>query len=160
VLASTDKATWAAFIVAFKKHWPPVMIAEKTKAEYEKELLEHVLASGEVGKKTMHYDRECWTHIAWAAKALQLATDTGIEQSTLMNWQGHSKLPDVVKDLLKDKEYKKWEEFTKVVTGLKGSRLVEKQEQHIRQAQELRALQADVAQMQMQVPAQNPITAL
>jgi hypothetical protein len=160
VLASMDKATWAAFITAFEKHWPPVIIAEKTKAEYEKELLEHVLASGEVGKKTTHYDRECWMHIAWAAKALQLAMDAGIEQSTLMIWQVHSKLPDVVKDLLKDEEYKKWEEFMKVVTELKGSRLVEKQEQHVKQAQELRALQADVAQMQTQAPAQNPITAL
>jgi len=159
-LASTDKATWAAFVTAFEKRWPPVIIAEKTKAEYEKELLEHVLASGEVGKKTTHYDRECWTHVAWAAKALQLATDAGIEQSTSMIWQVRSKLPDVVKDLLKDEEYKKWEEFTKAVTELKGSRLVEKQEQHVKQAQELRALRADVARMQTRAPVQNPITAL
>jgi hypothetical protein len=147
-LASTDKAMWAAFVTAFEKRWPPIIIVEKTKAEYEKELLEHVLGSGEVGKKTMLYDRECWTHIAWATKVQQLATDAGIEQSTSMIWQVHSKLPDVVKDLLKDEEYAKWEEFMKAVMDLKGSRLAEKQEQHIKQTQELRALRADLARIQ------------
>jgi len=140
VLASTDKATWAAFVTVFEKCWPPIIIVEKTKAEYEKELLEHILGSGEVGKKTMLYDRECWMHVAWATKAQQLATDAGIKQSTSMIWQVHSKLLDVVKDLLKDEEYVKWEEFTKAVTDLKGSRLAEKQEQHVKQMQELRAL--------------------
>jgi hypothetical protein len=36
-----------------------------------------------------------------------------------MIWQVHNKLPDVVKDLLKDEEYKTWTEFTKAVTELK-----------------------------------------
>jgi hypothetical protein len=113
VLTSSDKVTWAAFIAAFEKRWPPVIIAEKTKAEYEKELLEYILASEEVGKKMMLYDRECWMHVAWAAKTLQFATNAGIEQGTSMIWQVHNKLPDVVKDLLKDEEYKTWTEFTK-----------------------------------------------
>lgn len=116
------------------------MIAEKTKAEYERELLDHILLSAEVGKKTTMYDRECWMHIAWAAKMLQFATSAGIEQSTSMIWQVRNKLPDVVKDLLKDEEYKTWTEFTKAVTELKGSRLAEKQEQKMRQAQELSTL--------------------
>lgn len=142
---STDKATWAAFVAAFEKRWPPVIIAEKTKAEYERELLDQVLPSTDVGKKTMLYDRECWTHVAWAAKMLQLATNAGIEQGTSMIWQVRSKLPDVVKDLLKDEEYNTWAEFTKAVTELKGSRLAEKQEQRSKQAQELKSLRADLA---------------
>ncbi|KAG1865843.1 hypothetical protein DFJ58DRAFT_724236 [Suillus subalutaceus] len=112
-LTSIDKATWSTFVTAFEKHWPPVMIAEKTKAEYERELLDHALREGDVGKKTMLYDRECWTHIAWAVKALQLATNAGIDQGTSMIWQVRSKLPDVVKDLLKDEEYKAWADFMK-----------------------------------------------
>jgi hypothetical protein len=32
---STDKISWAAFIAAFEKCWPPVVSAEKTTAEYE-----------------------------------------------------------------------------------------------------------------------------
>jgi hypothetical protein len=79
VLSSADKLTWTAFVAAFKKRWPPGIIAEKTKAEYKRDLLDHVLPSADVGKKTTLYDRECWTHVAWAAKALQLATSTGIE---------------------------------------------------------------------------------
>jgi hypothetical protein len=130
------------------------------KAEYKKELLEHILGSREVGKKTMLYDRECWTHVAWATKAQQLAMDAGIKQSTSMIWQVCSKLPDVVKDLLKDEEYAKWEEFTKAVMDLKGSRLAEKQEQHVKQMQELRELQADLARIQTQAPMQSPITSL
>ncbi|KAG2138457.1 uncharacterized protein EDB93DRAFT_1253417 [Suillus bovinus] len=99
-------------------------------------------------------------HVAWVVKALQLTTDAGIDQSTSMIWQVQSKLPDIVKDMLKNKEYKKCEEFTKAVTELKGSRLVEKQEQHAKQAQELRALRADLARVQTGPAAQNPIKAL
>jgi hypothetical protein len=159
-LASTDKATWATFVTAFEKRWPPIIIVEKMKAKYKKELLEHVLGSGEVGKKTMFYDRECWMHVAWAMKVQQLATDAGIEQSTSMIWQVLSKLLDIVKDLLKDKEYMKWDKFTKAVTDLKGSRLAEKQEQHVKQMQELRALRADLARIQTRAPMQSPITSL
>ncbi|KIK40275.1 hypothetical protein CY34DRAFT_87622, partial [Suillus luteus UH-Slu-Lm8-n1] len=119
---------WTAFVAAFEKCWPPVIIVEKTRVEYERDLLNHVLLSMEVGKKTTLYDRECWTHIAWAAKMLQFTTSAGIEQSTSMIWQVRSKLPDVVKDMLKDEEYKNWAEFTKVDTELKGNQLVEKQE--------------------------------
>jgi hypothetical protein len=93
-------------------------------------------------------------------KTLQLATDAGIEQSTSMIWQVRSKLPDIVKDLLKDEEYTKWEEFTKAVTELKGSRLVEKQEQYLKQSHELKALRADLARVQTRAPQQNPIAAL
>ncbi|KAG1847980.1 hypothetical protein C8R48DRAFT_604549 [Suillus tomentosus] len=159
-LQSKDKATWNAFVIAFEKRWPPVQIAEKTRAEYEKELLEHILREEDVGKKKTLYDRECWTHVAWAMKTLQLATDAGIEQSTSMIWQVRSKLPDIVKDLLKDEEYTKWEEFTKAVTELKGSRLVEKQEQYLKQSHELKALRADLARVQTRAPQQNPIAAL
>lgn len=143
--SSTNKASWSTFVAAFETRWPPVKIAEKTKAEYEKELLDHTLPSAEVGKKTTLYDRECWTHIAWAAKTLQLAMSAGIAQSTSMIWQVRSTLPDIVKDLLKDEEYTDWAEFAKVVMDLKGSRLVEKQEQHNRQMQEINTLKTDFA---------------
>jgi hypothetical protein len=148
-LSSADKLTWTVFVAAFKKRWPPVIIVEKTKAKYERDLLDHVLPSADVGKKTTLYDRECWTHVAWAAKVLQLATSVGIEQSMSMIWQVRSKLPSVVKDLLKDEEYNTWANFTKAVMELKGSRLAEKQEQHISQTQELKALRADLARVQL-----------
>ncbi|KIK33218.1 hypothetical protein CY34DRAFT_50310, partial [Suillus luteus UH-Slu-Lm8-n1] len=144
-LSSADKTTWAAFVATFKKRWPPVVTAEKTKAEYERDLLDHILGSAEVGKKTTLYDRECWTHVVWAMKVLQLATSMGIKQGTSMIWQVCSKLPSVVKDLLKDDEYKTWANFMKAVMELKGSRLAEKQEQHLSQTQELKALYADLA---------------
>jgi hypothetical protein len=148
-LSSADKTTWATFVTALEKHWPPVIIAEKTKAEYKRDLLDHVPSSADIGKKTTLYDRECWTHIAWAAKVLQLATSAGID-----------KLPSIVKDLLKDEEYKAWADFTKAVTELKGSRLTEKQEQHLSQTQELKALCADLAKVQLRAPQQNPIATL
>ncbi|KAG2336351.1 hypothetical protein BDR05DRAFT_896853 [Suillus weaverae] len=139
-LSSAGKITWAAFVAAFEKRWPPIVIAEKTKAEYEKELLDYMLPEREVGKKMTLYDRECWTHVAWAVKALQLATDAGISQSTSMIWQVRSNLLDVLKDLLKDEEYNTWADFTKAVMELKGSRLEEKQAQNLKQLQELKAL--------------------
>ncbi|KAG1733199.1 uncharacterized protein EDB91DRAFT_1084478 [Suillus paluster] len=129
-LPPADKATWTAFVIAFEKRWPLVTIAEKTKAEYERELLDHVLPSTERKRYSSP------------------PTQTSI------------KLPDVVKDLLKDEEYKTWTEFAKAVTELKGSRLAEKQEQRTRQAQELKALRAEVARVQLQVPPQNPMANL
>jgi hypothetical protein len=79
-LQSVSKTTWPVFVKEFEIHWPPIVIAEKTKAEYEKELLEFLLTDQEVGTRTTLYDRECWTHVAWAAKALQLAMSTGMHQ--------------------------------------------------------------------------------
>ncbi|KAG1819820.1 uncharacterized protein BJ212DRAFT_1267320 [Suillus subaureus] len=145
VLPTMNRATWIVFVTVFEACWPPVKIVEKTKAEYEKELLDHKLQHMEVRKKTTLYDCECWMHIAWAMKTLQLATSVGIAQSTSMIWQVRSTLPDIVKDLLKDEEYTNWTEFAKAVTELKGSRLVEKQEQHNQQTQELNALKTDLA---------------
>ncbi|KAG1732316.1 hypothetical protein EDB19DRAFT_1831430 [Suillus lakei] len=139
-IPSTSKATWATFVTVFEACWPPVKIVEKTKAEYEKELLDHALQCTEVGKKMTLYDWECWTHIAWAVKTFQLATSVGIAQSMSMIWQVRSTLPDIVKDLLKDEEYADWAEFAKAVMELKGSRLAEKQEQHNWQVQEISTL--------------------
>ncbi|KAG2030203.1 hypothetical protein BDR03DRAFT_878878, partial [Suillus americanus] len=144
-LQSANKTTWPVFVIAFETHWPPIIIAEKTKAEYEKELLEFLLTDKEVGTRTTLYDRECWMHVAWATKALQLAMSAGIAASTSMIWQVREKLPSVVKDLLKDTEYMDWAEFTKEVTELKGMRLMEKKEQHAKQELEVSLLRADVA---------------
>jgi hypothetical protein len=77
-----------------------------------------------------------------------------------MIWQVRSTLPDIVKDLLKDEEYTNWAEFTKAVTELKGSRLVEKQEQHNRQTQEFNALKTDLARIHQRTPIPNPVDAL
>jgi hypothetical protein len=132
-LQSGSKTTWPAFITAFELCWPPIIIVAKTKAEYEKELLEFLLTDKEAGMRTMLYDRECWAHGAWATKAMQLATSTGIAASTLMIWQVRGLLPSIVKDLLKEDEYKDWEAFTKEVKELKGTRLAEKKEQQMKQ---------------------------
>lgn len=77
-----------------------------------------------------------------------------------MIWQVHSTLPDIVKDLLKDEEYTDWAEFAKVVTDLKRSRLVEKQEQHNRQTQEINAWKTDFTRIHQRAPQINPIDAL
>ncbi|KAG1748886.1 uncharacterized protein EDB91DRAFT_1079021 [Suillus paluster] len=117
-------------------------------------------ANQEVGTRTTLYDRECWTHVAWATKALQLAMSAGIATSMSMIWQVRGKLPSIVKDLLKDTEYMNWAEFTKEVTELKGTRLMEKKEQHAKQELEVSLLCADVARLQQRNMMQNPITAL
>ncbi|KAG0698802.1 hypothetical protein DFH29DRAFT_809868 [Suillus ampliporus] len=158
-LGAPDKATWTAFHSAFEIRWPPIVVAKKTQAEYEKELLEYLLTDAEVGTKTTQYDRECWSHEAWATKALQLASSAGIATSTSMIWQVQGRLPSVVKDLLKNDEYANWEEFTKEVKELKGSRLLEKKEQYLKQECKVNILRADVARLQQRNP-QNPITAL
>lgn len=159
-LTGTNKTTWVLFVVAFEARWPPITIAKKTKAEYERELLDHRLTDVDVGTKTMLYDQECWAHEAWATKAQQLATSAGIEGSTSMIWQVRGQLPSVVKDLLKDEEYANWEAFTKEVKELKGNRLLEKKEQYIRQEREVNMLRADVARLQQRSTTSNPITAL
>lgn len=123
---------WLAGVVGTHEYESPVIIAEKMKAEYERDLLDHILSSVDVGKKTTFYNGECWSYVAWAVKALQLATSADIAQSTSMIWQVHSKLPS-----------------TKAVTEPKGSRLTEKQEQHLNQTQELKALHTDLARVQL-----------
>ncbi|KAG1853569.1 hypothetical protein C8R48DRAFT_565658, partial [Suillus tomentosus] len=145
LLQTSQKPGWPAFVAEFESRWPPIVIAEKTKAEYEKELLEHLLPDAVVGTKTTVYDKECWTHVAWAAKALQLATSAGIASSTSMIWQVRGRLPSVIKDLLKDEEYKDWAAFTKEVTDLKSTRLLEKKDQHTKREREVASLRADLA---------------
>lgn len=139
-LTQNLKASWTAFIAAFEDRWPPIVVAEKTKAEYEWELMEHLMTDAEVGTKTMLHDRECWTHEAWAAKALQLASRAGIANSASMIWQVRGKLPSVIKDLLKADEYANWAAFTTEVKELKGNRVLEKKEQHTKQELEVNRL--------------------
>ncbi|KAG0696405.1 hypothetical protein DFH29DRAFT_1025610 [Suillus ampliporus] len=159
-LTTTSKVSWTTFVTAFETRWPPIIVVEKTKAEHERELLEHLLADAEVGTKTTLYDRECWTHEAWATKALQLATSAGIAASTSMIWQVRGKLPSVIKDLLKVDKYTDWSAFTKEVKELKGNRILEKKEQYTKQEREVSMLRADVARLQQRNSTQNPITAL
>jgi hypothetical protein len=147
-LSSANKTSWPTFVAAFETRWPPIIIAEKTKVEYEKELLEHWLLETAIGTKTTLYDRECWAHEAWATKAMQLATSTGIAASTSMIWQVRGLLPSIIKDLLKDDEYVDWAAFIKEVKELKGTRLTEKKEQHTKQEQEVIMLHADIARLQ------------
>ncbi|KAG2338312.1 hypothetical protein BDR05DRAFT_893881 [Suillus weaverae] len=159
-LTPSPKASWAAFLAAFEDHWPPIVVAEKTKVEYERELIEHLLPDAEVGMKTTLYDRECWTHEAWATKALQLASRAGIATGTSMIWQVRGRLPSVIKDLLKADEYTDWAAFTTEVKGLKGNRVLEKKEQHSRQEHEVNMLCADVARLQQRNPTQNSLATL
>ncbi|KAG2033052.1 hypothetical protein BDR03DRAFT_802058, partial [Suillus americanus] len=159
-LSPSPKTSWAAFVAAFEIHWPPIVVAEKTKVEYERELIEHLMSDAEVGTKTTLHDRECWTHEAWAAKALQLASRAGIVASTSMIWQVRGRLPSIIKDLLKADEYADWAVFTMEVKELKGNRVLEKKEQHSRQEHEVNMLCADVARLQQWNPMQNSLTAL
>jgi hypothetical protein len=155
-LTQNSKASWAAFVAEFEDRWPPIVVAEKTKAEYERELTEHA----EVGTKTTLHDRECWTHEAWAVKVLQLALRAGIATSTSMIWQVRGRLPSVIKDLLKADKYTNWAAFTMEVKELKGNRVLEKKEQHSKQELEVNRLRADVARLQQSNPTQNSIAAL
>lgn len=159
-LTQNSKATWPAFVTAFEDRWPPIVVAEKTKAEYERELMEHLLSDAEVGTKTTLHDRECWMHEAWAAKALQLASRAGIATSSSMIWQVRGRLPSVIKDLLKADEYANWSAFTMEVKDLKGNRVLEKKEQHSKQEHEVNRLRADVARLQQNNPTQSSLAAL
>ncbi|KAG1813488.1 hypothetical protein DFJ58DRAFT_740078 [Suillus subalutaceus] len=160
VLLPSPKTSWAAFVTAFEVHWPPIVVAEKTKAEYERELIEHLMSDAEVGTKTTLHDRECWTHEAWATKALQLASRAGIEAGASMIWQVRGRLPSVIKDLLKADEYTDWAAFTTEVKELKGNRVLEKKEQHSKQEHEVNMLRADVARLQQCNPMQDSLATL
>ncbi|KAG1748869.1 uncharacterized protein EDB91DRAFT_1079005 [Suillus paluster] len=55
-LTMTQTATWTLFIMAFETRWPPMEIAKKTKADQERELLEHRLTDVDMGTKTTLYN--------------------------------------------------------------------------------------------------------
>ncbi|KAG0699448.1 hypothetical protein DFH29DRAFT_877275 [Suillus ampliporus] len=152
-LMPSQKSSWTLFVVEFETQWPPIIIAKKTQVEYEKELLEYLLTDAEVGMKMTQDDKECWSHKAWATRA-------GITKSTAMIWQVRGRLPSVIKDLLKDDEYKDWTAFTKEVKELKGNRLLEKKEQHIKQEHKVSQLRADVVRLQQRNTSQNPIATI
>lgn len=84
----SDAEIWFKVLTQNSKiSWPPIIVTEKTKVEYKRELMEHLLSDAEVGMKTTLYNRECWMHEVWAAKALQLALRAGIVASASMIWQ-------------------------------------------------------------------------
>ncbi|KAG1827349.1 uncharacterized protein BJ212DRAFT_1256638 [Suillus subaureus] len=160
VLTASSKATWAAFVVKFEVQWLPIIVTEKTKAEFKRELMEHLLSDTDVGTKTTLYNRECWMHEAWVTKALQLANRAGIAASTSIIWQVRGQLPSIIKDLLKADEYVDWAAFTMEVKGLKGNRFLEKKEQYNRQEYEVNVLCVDVVCLQQCNPTQNSLVAL
>ncbi|KAG1889502.1 hypothetical protein F4604DRAFT_1915376 [Suillus subluteus] len=149
-IPSKDRATWNAFVAAVRE----AMATSKDRREDKSRVQEGVVRA--------HPERRRHREEEDALRQRMLdARSMGNEGIAAHYWmQVGSKLPDIVKDLLKDEEYSKWEEFTKAVTKLKGSQLIEKQEQHLKQAQELRALCTDLARVQTRTPQQNPIAAL
>ncbi|KAG1827698.1 hypothetical protein EV424DRAFT_1345369 [Suillus variegatus] len=130
-LMQNSKATWPAFVTAFEDRWPPIVVAEKTKAEYERELMEHLLSDAEVGTKTTLHDRECWTARSLGRQGAAVSVES---------WNSNQFFDDMA--------------------DLKGNRVLEKKEQHSKQEHEVNRLRADVARLQQNNPTQSSLAAL
>ena len=147
-LTSTQKTSWAELDKAFKSQWPPIAVATKTREESERELMELKLTDEEVATKTKVGRTETWSHVAWATKAQRLAVDAQISSGSVMIWNVRAQLPEVIKDMLKEDEYKDWAEFTKAVADLKPTKLQERKEQKARRDEEVQRIRTDLNKLQ------------
>ncbi|KAG1810505.1 hypothetical protein EV424DRAFT_1349891 [Suillus variegatus] len=135
VLTQNLKVTWPAFVTAFEDRWPPIVVAEKTKAEYKRELMEHLLSDAE-----RVLDARSLGHQGAAV--------------SIEGWNSNQFFDDMAD------EYANWSTFTTEVKDLKGNRVLEKKEQHSKQEHEVNRLQADVTRLQQNNPTQSSLAML
>ncbi|KAG1760455.1 hypothetical protein EDD22DRAFT_954912 [Suillus occidentalis] len=98
-LDMVHKVSWTAVQAAFIAKWPVIVTANKTKLEYQKELLALRLKEEEVGERITVADIETWSHVHFHGTLKKLVQDAGVETVPILIQPVQDALPRTLKDL-------------------------------------------------------------
>lgn len=146
-LPAATKADWGLLQTAFDEQYPAPVRVAKTTAEYERELMEKVLAEKDLGKQVEKAGEKIWTHVAWADDILRIAKQAGVAGSKQYISLVRQKLPDLLKQKL-DASYDNWTAFTTAVRTIDSNTIVEGVARLDADAKKHRELQARLEQLE------------
>lgn len=92
------KASWSAVRAAFVAKWPTIVAADKTKLEYQKELLALRLKEEEVGECITIAGIEMWSHVHFHSTLKKLVQDAGVETAPILIQPVRDALPRTLRD--------------------------------------------------------------
>jgi hypothetical protein len=98
-LDTAHKASWSAVRTAFIAKWPAIVAADKTKLEYQKELLALRLKEEEVGERITVAGIETWSHVHFHGTLRKLVQDAGVETAPILIQPVRDALPRTLRDL-------------------------------------------------------------
>jgi len=103
---ATGKALtkWPEFELAFFTKFPTMDKVKKTAVELERELAGLKLRVEDLGKKEKYGGQEVWSHIAFAANALNLAQKAKIDTGTSSLWVVRDGLPEVIREKIPENQ--------------------------------------------------------
>ena len=146
-LPAATQNSWALLQTAFNEEYPATARIEKTTAEYERELMEKVLAEKDLGLKVEKAGEERWTHVIWAEDILRIAKQAGVANSKQYISLVRQKLPELLKQKL-NTSFDNWVAFTDAVRNIDADSIVEGAARLRRDAETQRQLKARIEQLE------------
>jgi hypothetical protein len=98
-LDTKHKTSWSAVRAAFIAKWPAIIAADKTKLEYQKELLALRMKEEEVGTRITIAGIETWAHIHFHGTLQKLVQDAGVDSAPILIQPVRDALPRTLRDL-------------------------------------------------------------
>ena len=98
-LDTKHKASWSTVKAAFITKWPTIIAADKTKLEYQKELLALWLKEEEVGIRITVAGIEMWSHVHFHGTLKKLVQDAGVDSAPILIQLVRDALPRTLRDL-------------------------------------------------------------
>jgi len=98
-LDTKHKTNWSAVRAAFIAKWPAIIAADKTKLEYQKELLALRMKEEEVGTCITIAGIKTWAHIHFHSTLQKLVQDAGVDSTPILIQPVRDALPRTLRDL-------------------------------------------------------------
>lgn len=98
-LDTKHKANWSSIRTAFITKWPAIIAADKTKLEYQKELMALRMKEEEVGTRITVAGIETWAHIHFHSTLQKLVQDAGVDSAPILIQPVRDALPRTLRDL-------------------------------------------------------------
>jgi hypothetical protein len=145
-------------ITKFKSQFPSIEQAKKSKTDYERELEALRLDNDKLGEKETIAGIEAYTHVAFAAKALELAKRANIDEGTSYIWQVRDKLPDIIRDKV-PAGHENWTSFTNAIRNVDITHIKDNVEKRKREAKATDEINARIRMLERAASLQNSPTA-
>jgi hypothetical protein len=95
-LTAAQTASWADVKTVFQAHWPAIVVAAKSKLDYQKELLMLRLKEEDVGERITVAGVSTWSHLHYHGRLQKLVQDAGVMGAPVFIHQVHEALPRII----------------------------------------------------------------
>ncbi|EDR12210.1 uncharacterized protein LACBIDRAFT_311353 [Laccaria bicolor S238N-H82] len=142
----TKKTMWKEVEAESLTRFLPIEKAKRMETELERELCELRLRVEDLGKKEKYVGKEVYTHVIFAEKALSLAKQAEISNSSNLIWKVQDELPDIMHQKVKE-TYSTWTEFCTAIKEVEMARIQDGVKKHQKEKEEKEKTEAAIASL-------------